>query len=176
MSGRLNVLVKDGNKKAAQVKAYVDRLRESNDELVARFDREDTDGGNPKPTSEIIIRENLLNNLTRQCVDVARRLQKSQQECQIALKQKRRRFIQVANPGMSKEDVDAAVNSGLSGNVIKQTMIEVRMFWMCICLFICLCFTLIFVCLAWLFALGQEFVGCGERCKALCRRPVSTGA
>lgn len=137
ISERLNPVVKRGNKKAGQIKVFIDRLRESTNALTASMGGDSGEtgfgvggasSGNPKPTSEIIIRENLLNNLTRQCVDWAQRLQKKQQDCQVALKQKRRRHILVANPDLSSEDVDAAVLSGLSGDVLRKTIMEVGIY------------------------------------------------
>jgi hypothetical protein len=124
MTSRLSTAVKSGNKKAGQIKSYIDRLRESSEALM-RQEYGDSVGGHPRPSGEIKIRENMLSSLTTHCVQTAQRLQKAQQDCQIAMKQKRRRHIQVANPELCREDVDAAVDSGVGGDALMKSIAEV---------------------------------------------------
>jgi len=107
----LNNRVKEANKHATQVKVYITNLQETCHENVPETIDEDA-------LKTAKIKENLLSNLTRQCATAVTELQKIQQECQIALKHKQRRQLQLLNPDLSNSELDEAMAVGVTDEAL----------------------------------------------------------
>lgn len=111
-------LVTDTNKKAAIAKALLQKLREETERLK-------TSTGSKQ--SEIRIRENLSNTLTRKFVDVMKEYQNAQTKYKTDIKKKVKRQIQIVKPDATTEDIDAVLaQGGGSGEIFKQAILKVR--------------------------------------------------
>jgi t-SNARE complex subunit (syntaxin) len=111
------MLIADTNKKAAIAKQILKTLRE------------DTDALKEKPgskQSEIRIRENLTNTLTRKFVDVMKEYQNAQNKYKIDIKKKVKRLVLIIKPDATAEEIDAVLKSGgWSGEVMKVAILKV---------------------------------------------------
>jgi t-SNARE complex subunit (syntaxin) len=116
-SKELTMLIADTNKKAAIAKQILKNLRE------------DTDALKEKPgskQSEIRIRENLANTLTRKFVDVMKEYQNAQTKYKTDIKKKVKRQVQIIKPDATAEEIDAVLKSGGgSGEVMKTAILKV---------------------------------------------------
>ena len=75
--------------------------------------------------SDMLVRENLLSALSRQCAEAATGLQRAQQDCQLAVRRRLRRMVQLLNPDMLPAQVDAVLAAGLSPAHLKSMVTEV---------------------------------------------------
>jgi len=105
LSEALKPVLKDANKKAQLSKQLLQALREETDKV-----KESKDAG--KLASEIRIRENLVNTLTRKFVEIMKDYQNVQQKYKTDIKKKVRRQVQIVKPDATTEEIDAVFTSG----------------------------------------------------------------
>jgi len=114
----LGPMVTETNKRAAIAKNLLQRLREDTERLK-------TSTGSKQ--SEIKIRENLANTLTRKFVDVMKEYQNAQTKYKTDIKKKVKRQIQIVKPDATTEDIDAVMaQGGGSGEIFKQAILKVN--------------------------------------------------
>lgn len=118
-SGDLEPLVKTTNKKASIAKQLLQRLREDTERM-----KTSNQGG--KNTSDIRIRDNLTNTLTRKFVDVMKDYQNAQTKYKTDIKKKVKRQIQIVKADATTEEIDAVFKSGGgAGEVVKAAILTV---------------------------------------------------
>ena len=110
-------MINDTNKKAAIAKQILQKLREETEQLRST---------NAAKISELRIRENLVNTLTRKFVDVMKEYQNSQTKYKTYLKKKVKRQVQIVKPDATSEEIDTVLKSGGgSGEVFKAAILKV---------------------------------------------------
>ena len=118
-SKELKMLIADTNKKAAIAKQILKNLREDTEALKKKPDSKQ---------SEIRIRENLANTLTRKFVDVMKEYQNAQTKYKTDIKKKVKRQVQIIKPDATAEEIDAVLKSGGgSGEVMKVAILKVSL-------------------------------------------------
>jgi t-SNARE complex subunit (syntaxin) len=115
LSTDLGPTISETNKKAALTKALLQKLREETEKNKA--------SSNCKQ-SEIRIRENLGNTLTRKFVDVMKEYQNAQTKYKTDIKKKVKRQVQIVKPDATTEEIDAVLQSGGSSEVFKQAILK----------------------------------------------------
>ena len=99
------------------MKGLLQRLKEETDAL-----KSDT----RTKASELRIRENLTNTLTRKFVDVMKDYANAQQKFKTDIKKKVKRQVQIVKPDATTEEIDAVLKSGGgSGDVFKSAILKV---------------------------------------------------
>ena len=120
LSQQTGPLITQTNKKAAIVKALLQRLKEETDALKSH---------SATKASEMRIRENLTNTLTRKFVDVMKEYANAQQKFKTDIKKKVKRQVQIVKPDATTEEIDAVLKSGGgSGDVFKSAILKVKLF------------------------------------------------
>lgn len=115
-SSELTPIVNDTNKKAALCKQLLQRLREETDGLK---------NAQGAKKSELQIRDNLTNTLTRKFVDIMKEYQQAQQKYKTDIKKKVKRQVQIVKPDATTEEIDAVLKSGGgSGEVFKNAILK----------------------------------------------------
>lgn len=118
-SSELEPLIKSTNKKAANAKQTLQKLREDTERLK-------TSNSGSKQTPEIRIRENLTNTLTRKFVDVMKDYQNAQTKYKTDIKKKVKRQVQIVKPDATNEEIEAVFKSGGgAGEVLKNAILTV---------------------------------------------------
>lgn len=118
-SQELQLLVTETNKKAAIAKQLLKKLNEETEGLKG------TPGNNKQ--SEIRIRENLSNTLTRKFVDVMKEYQSAQTKYKTDIKKKVKRQVQIIKPDATQEEIDAVLQAGGgSGELMKAAILKVH--------------------------------------------------
>jgi t-SNARE complex subunit (syntaxin) len=102
LSQRLRPVVDQTNKRAKRTKNMLGLLKEENQKLKG--------DGDVKP-SDLRIRENLCNTLTRKFIDEMKAYQASQQKYKTDIKKKVTRQVQIVKPDATEEEVDAVMRS-----------------------------------------------------------------
>eukprot|EP01041_Mallomonas_annulata_P005452 gene5452-10959_t len=116
LSTGLSPIVTETNAKAAVAKNLLQRLRDETEKLK-------TTGGAKQ--SELRIRENLVNTLTRKFVDVIKEYQNAQQKYKTDIKKKVKRQVQIVKPDATSEEIDTVIKSGGgSGEVFKNAILK----------------------------------------------------
>jgi t-SNARE complex subunit (syntaxin) len=117
-SQELQVLVTETNKKAAIAKQLLKKLNEETEGMKGA-------PGNNKQ-SEIRIRENLSNTLTRKFVDVMKEYQTAQTKYKTDIKKKVKRQVQIIKPDATQEEIDTVLAAGGgSGELMKAAILKV---------------------------------------------------
>ena len=115
-SADLQPVIIETNKKAQIAKQLLQRIRED----TARLQDNAT-----SKASEIRIRTNLTDTLTRKFVDVMKEYQNSQTKFKTDIKKKVKRQVQIVKPDASPEEIDAVLKSGGgSTQMFKQTILK----------------------------------------------------
>jgi len=114
LSAELGPIVQETNSKAAVSKGLLQRLKEDTDKLKT--------SGKAKQ-SEIRIRENLVNTLTRKFVDVIKEYQNAQQKYKTDIKKKVKRQVQIVKPDATTEEIDDVLKSGGGTSEVFKTAI-----------------------------------------------------
>lgn len=115
LSAELGPLINDTNKKAAIAKALLQKIREETEQLKAQ------NGAKP---SELRIRENLSNTLTRKFVDVMKEYQTAQQTYKTDIKKKVKRQVQIVKPDATTEEIDQVLKAGGTGELFKSAILK----------------------------------------------------
>uniref|UniRef100_A0A7S2K4X5 t-SNARE coiled-coil homology domain-containing protein n=1 Tax=Leptocylindrus danicus TaxID=163516 RepID=A0A7S2K4X5_9STRA len=102
LSNRLRPLVDSTNKKAKHAKALLELIKKQNEQEKGK--------GNIK-NSDMRIRENLNNTLTRKFVDEMKEYQNAQQKYKSDIKKKVKRQVQIVKPDATNEEIDAVMKS-----------------------------------------------------------------
>lgn len=103
LSNELKPLVRDTNQRAAHGKRLLQGMKE---ETKARKGKAGTS------QSDVRIRENLCNTLTRVFVDVMKEYQNAQTKYKSDIKKKLTRQVQIVKPDVTEDEIDAIVKSG----------------------------------------------------------------
>mmetsp|Transcript_23950 Transcript_23950/g.35158 ORF Transcript_23950/g.35158 Transcript_23950/m.35158 type:complete len:307 (-) Transcript_23950:220-1140(-) len=115
LSAELTPLLAETNKRAALSKQILQRLGEETNSLK---------DSNPK-MSELRIRENLVNTLTRKFVDVMKEYQNAQQKYKTDIRKKVKRQVHIVKPDATTEEIDAVLKSGGgSGGVLRNAILN----------------------------------------------------
>ena len=121
LSEQLNTVVHTTNQRAARAKQLLTTMREATDQMQSDAQRHE----NTSSSSELRVRENMCNTLTRKFVNVMQAYQESQQEYKVAIKKKVTRQVQIVKPEATTEDVDAVLKSGKNvGEVFKSAILN----------------------------------------------------
>jgi t-SNARE complex subunit (syntaxin) len=91
LSNQLEPLIRETNKSAAHAKALLQKMRDDTAALLS-------DNKPSTKASELRIRDNLSNTLTRKFVDVMKEYQNAQQKYKTDIKKKVKRQVQIVNP------------------------------------------------------------------------------
>mmetsp|Transcript_38100 Transcript_38100/g.79222 ORF Transcript_38100/g.79222 Transcript_38100/m.79222 type:complete len:316 (-) Transcript_38100:241-1188(-) len=102
LSGKLRPLVDQTNKRARRTKTLLGLLKEETKKLQ--------DEDNIKQ-SDLRIRENLVNTLTRKFIDEMKAYQAAQQKYKTDIKKKVTRQVQIVKPDATDEEIDAVMRS-----------------------------------------------------------------
>lgn len=102
-SNDLGPIIKTTNQKASLAKKLLQALRDSTEQIRKSQDTRQ---------SEIRIRDNLLNTLTRKFVDVMKEYQSAQTKYKTDIKKKVKRHVQIVKPDATTEEIDAVLKSG----------------------------------------------------------------
>lgn len=117
LSTQLAPLVAETNKKAANSKQLLQKLKEQTDSLKEQRGK----GG----AAELRVRENLVTTLTRKFVEVMKEYQAAQQKYKTDVKKKVKRQVQIVKPDATSEEVEAVLRSGGgSGEVFKHAILK----------------------------------------------------
>jgi len=116
VSTDLSPVITATNKKANIAKQLLQRLRDDTERLKT------TTGAKQ---SEIRIRDNLANTLTRKFVDVMKEYQNAQTKYKTDIKKKVKRQVQIVKPDATTEEIDAVLKSGGgSGEIFKNAILK----------------------------------------------------
>lgn len=102
LSKVLRPLVDDTNKRAKRTKTLLGLLKEENKKLQ--------DDGQVT-ASDLRVRENLCNTLTRKFIDEMKEYQSAQQKYKTDIKNKVKRQVQIVKPDATDEDIDEVMRS-----------------------------------------------------------------
>jgi t-SNARE complex subunit (syntaxin) len=115
-SNDLSPIITATNKKASLAKKLLQALRDETEDLKKRPSTKQ---------SEIRIRENLSNTLTRKFVDVMKEYQSAQTKYKTDIKKKVKRQVQIVKPDATSEEIDAVLKSGGgTGEVFKNAILK----------------------------------------------------
>jgi t-SNARE complex subunit (syntaxin) len=117
LSDELKPVLNESNKKAQVAKQILQRLREDTERIK-------TSKEGSKQASEIRIRENLVNTLTRKFVDIMKQYQNVQQKYKQDIKKKVTRQVQIVKPDATTEEVDAVMKSGGTSNLFQSAILK----------------------------------------------------
>lgn len=117
LSDELKPVLNDANKKAQVAKQILQRLREDTERI--KTSKEGT-----SQASEIRIRENLVNTLTRKFVDIMKQYQNVQQKYKTDIKKKVTRQVQIVKPDATTEEVDAVMKSGGTSTLFQSAILK----------------------------------------------------
>lgn len=115
LSAELGPLINDTNKKASIAKSLLQKIREETEQLKSQ---------NSVKPSELRIRENLSNTLTRKFVDVMKEYQTAQQTYKTDIKKKVKRQVQIVKPDATTEEIDTVLKSGGTGELFKSAILK----------------------------------------------------
>ncbi|GAB5029977.1 epimorphin family [Nannochloropsis oceanica] len=116
LSHELNAVIQETNPKAARAKDMLSQMKDETTKL-----RQDT-RCNP---SQLRIRDNLTNTLTRKFVDVMKDYQNAQTKYKAFIKNKVQRQVQIVKPDASPEEIEAVFKSGGGADeVITQAILK----------------------------------------------------
>lgn len=118
LSEELKPLLADSNKKATIAKTLLQKLREDTERLKSSKDAANN-------VSDIRIRENLVNTLTRKFVEVMKEYQTAQQKYKQDIKKKVTRQVQIVKPDATTEEIDAVMKSGGTGALFQNSILKV---------------------------------------------------
>lgn len=102
LSNELRPLVDDTNKRAKRTKNLLALLKEDNEKLKKEDDTKQSD---------MRIRENLCNTLTRKFIDEMKLYQLAQQKYKTDIKNKVKRQVQIVKPDATDEEIDMVMKS-----------------------------------------------------------------
>jgi len=118
LSEELKPLLTDSNKKATIAKTLLQKLREDTERLKSSKEASSN-------TSDIRIRENLVNTLTRKFVEVMKEYQTAQQRYKQDIKKKVTRQVQIVKPDATTEEIDAVMKTGGTGALFQSSILKV---------------------------------------------------
>jgi len=104
LSHELGPTIQETNKKANIAKQLLQKLREDTERMKSQ--------PTAKNLSEIRIRENLVNTLTRKFVDVMKEYQSVQTKYKTEIKKKVKRQVQIVKADATSEEIDAIIKAG----------------------------------------------------------------
>jgi t-SNARE complex subunit (syntaxin) len=120
-SNDLGPVIKATNQKASLAKKLLQALRESTEQI--RKTGASSSANNKQ--SELRIRDNLLNTLTRKFVDVMKEYQSAQIKYKTDIKKKVKRHVQIVKPDATSEEIDAVLRSGNgTGELFKTAILK----------------------------------------------------
>lgn len=115
-SSELESVISQTNKKATVTKALLQKIQEGTKRL-------NTSQSGSKLTSDIRLRENMFNTLTRKFVDVMKEYQNAQTKYKTDIKKKVKRQVQIVKPDATTEEIDAVFKAGGGAGEVFKTAI-----------------------------------------------------
>ncbi len=112
----LQQLIQTGNKNAKTAQSL---LKDLNKEVK---DAEETKG----PLPELRIRKNLVQTLTKKYIDVLKEYQNVQNKSKEVKKKRAVKRVQQVKPDATVEEIDAVIQSGGAGEIMKQAILQVK--------------------------------------------------
>ena len=113
----LQQLIQSGNKNAKTAQGL---LKELNKQVK---DLEEAKG---PPSPELRIRKNLVQTLTKKYIDVLKEYQNVQNKSKEVKKKRAVKRVQQVKPDATAEEIDAVIQSGGAGEIMKQAILQVR--------------------------------------------------
>ena len=112
----LELIIVNTNKAANVAKSILQKLKENTERMKA----------DPKAkATDIRIRENLINTLTRKFIDMMKEYQSTQNKYKTEIKKKVKRQVQIVKPDATPEEIDAVLKSGKGADeVFKQAILQ----------------------------------------------------
>lgn len=111
----LQDLITSGNKSA---KIAQNLLKELNSEVTAL----ETDGASP---ADLRVRKNLVQTLTKKYIDVLKEYQNVQNKSKEVKKKRAVKRVQQVKPDATPEEIEAVINQGSAGDLMKQAILQV---------------------------------------------------
>lgn len=108
LSNKLSPLINATNKRAKLTKTLLALLKEDN---VKYKNEGEGEGGATINSSDMRIRENLCNTLTRKFIDEMKAYQNAQQKYKADIKKKVKRQVHIVKPEATDEEIDAVMRS-----------------------------------------------------------------
>lgn len=115
LSAELKPLTEETNKRANTTKQILQNLKMETEKM------KQTAGAKQ---SEIRIRENLVNTLTRKFIDVMKEYQSVQTKYKTEIKKKVKRHVQIVKSDASSEEIDAIIRTGGADKVFKEAILQ----------------------------------------------------
>ena len=115
LSAELKPLTEETNKRANTTKQILQNLKTETEKM------KQTVGAKQ---SEIRIRENLVNTLTRKFIDVMKEYQSVQTKYKTEIKKKVKRHVQIVKSDASSEEIDAIIKQGGADKVFKEAILQ----------------------------------------------------
>lgn len=112
----LEPIINHTNKSANIAKKILQKLKENTERMKGDAKAKQTD---------IRIRENLINTLTRKFIDMMKEYQNTQNKYKTEIKKKVKRQVQIVKPDASPEEIDAVLKSGKGADdVFKEAILK----------------------------------------------------
>lgn len=112
----LEPIINHTNKSANIAKKILQKLKENTERMKGDAKAKQTD---------IRIRENLVNTLTRKFIDVMKEYQNTQNKYKTEIKKKVKRQVQIVKPDATPEEIDAVLKSGKGADdVFKEAILK----------------------------------------------------
>lgn len=120
LTERSNQVVTETSKRAQVAKKMLQHLREDNERM-----KTNSSSTTPNRPSELRIRENLTNTLTRKFVEVMKDYQNAQQQLKQDIKKKVTRHFRIVDPEVTTEQIDELISGGGgSGELFKKAILQ----------------------------------------------------
>ena len=112
----LEPIISHTNKSANIAKKILQKLKENTERMK---------GDNKTKQTDIRIRENLINTLTRKFIDMMKEYQNTQNKYKTEIKKKVKRQVQIVKPDATPEEIDAVLKSGKGADdVFKEAILK----------------------------------------------------
>lgn len=119
LSAEMKPSIEKANEQSKFTKNMLNALKEETTSLKIRQEN----GERVVSTSDIRIRENLLNTLTRKFVEVMKEYQSAQAKYKNEIMKKTKRQVQIVKPDATEEEMDAVIRSGGADKLIQEQIL-----------------------------------------------------
>lgn len=119
LSAEMKPSIEKANGQSKFTKNMLNALKEETTSLKNRLDN----GEEVASASDIRIRENLLNTLTRKFVEVMKEYQSSQAKYKNEIMKKTKRQVQIVKPDATEDEMEAVIRSGGADKLIQEQIL-----------------------------------------------------
>lgn len=119
LSAEMKPSIDKANEQSKFTKNMLNALKEETTSLKIRQEN----GERVVSTSDVRIRENLLNTLTRKFVEVMKEYQSAQAKYKNEIMKKTKRQVQIVKPDATEEEMDAVIRSGGADKLIQEQIL-----------------------------------------------------